>query len=312
MEVVENEKDLRYNGGCGIGLGNFDGLHIGHMALLNILISECGLYGYNSMVYTFKRHPGNIIGRANSTMLLMTQEKKSQILESLPVDYVYYEEFNEKFSKMEPEEFVKKILVDRLNMRLAVAGFDYTFGHKGKGNAALLEELGQSLGFRTLIIPPVKINDEIISSTRIRELLHGGEAHRAFYMLGRHYSVTGTVIEGFKMGKKLGYPTANIVAQPYLLLPSFGVYLTKTVIGGRIYSGVTNVGIKPTVSEDGTGANIETHILDFDFDLYEKKIEVYFLKKLRDERKFNSKDELREQIKADIETARDIFNKYLI
>lgn len=312
MEVLENIKDLKFNRYNGIGLGNFDGLHIGHMALLNILISECRLYGYNSMVYTFKKHPENIINKPNSTLLLMTPEKKSSILEVMPMDYVFYEEFDEEFSKMQPAEFVKKILVDRLNIRLAVAGFDYTFGYKGLGNVKLLEELGKEYGFRTLIIPTVKIDDEVVSSTRIRKCLLEGHADKAFYMLGRHYSIIGTVEEGFKMGQELGFPTANITPAPYLLMPSFGVYMTKTIIEDRLYSSITNVGMKPTVTQNRSRANIETHILDFDNDLYNKSIEVFFLKKLRNEIKFDTRDELREQIRSDIEKARNIFKKLLI
>lgn len=312
MRTIRSNKDIPSFHLTGVGLGNFDGLHIGHMALINILISESKLNGLQSIVYTFTSHPDNIINKNRFTPSLMTLEKKEQILGQLPLDYLYLEEFDENFAKMKPIDFVKNILVDKLKIKLAVAGFDYTFGYKGEGNVNLLKKLGEQYGFKTVIIPPVKINNEIISSTGIRKYISKGMMEEAYYMLGRPYSINGVVETGYKVGSKLGFPTANITPDPQLLLPSFGVYLTRTLIDGRLYNSITNIGIKPTFELSNPRVCIETHILNFNENIYNKKIEVYFFAKLRDEIKFKDKDELARQVKSDIANATLLFSKYIV
>jgi len=312
MKTIRSNNDISSFHRTGVGLGNFDGLHIGHMALINILISESKLNGLQSIVYTFTSHPDNIINKNKRTPSLMTLEKKEQILGQLPLDYLYLEEFNENFAKMKPVDFVKNILVDKLKIKLAVAGFDYTFGYKGEGNTNLLKKLGEQYGFKTIIVPPIKINDEIISSTSIREYISKGKMEEAFYMLGRPYSITGIVEIGYKLGSKLGIPTANITPAPYLLLPSFGVYLTRTLIDGKLYNSITNIGIKPTLELSDPKVCIETHILNFSDNIYNKLIEIYFFSKLRDEIKFKDKDELANQVKSDIVNATSLFSKHVV
>jgi len=312
MKTIRSNNDISSFHRTGVGLGNFDGLHIGHMALINILISESKLNGLQSIVYTFTSHPDNIINKNKRTPSLMTLEKKEQILGQLPLDYLYLEEFNENFAKMKPVDFVKNILVDKLKIKLAVAGFDYTFGYKGEGNTNLLKKLGEQYGFKTIIVPPIKINDEIISSTSIREYISKGKMEEAFYMLGRPYSITGIVETGYKLGSKLGFPTANITPAPYLLLPSFGVYLTRTLIDGKLYNSITNIGIKPTLELSDPKVCIETHILNFSDNIYNKLIEIYFFSKLRDEIKFKDKDELANQVKSDIVNATSLFSKHVV
>ena len=312
MKTIRSNNDISSFHRTGVGLGNFDGLHIGHMALINILISESKLNGLQSIVYTFTSHPDNIINKNKRTPSLMTLEKKEQILGQLPLDYLYLEEFNENFAKMKPVDFVKNILVDKLKIKLAVAGFDYTFGYKGEGNTNLLKKLGEQYGFKTIIVPPIKINDEIISSTSIREYISKGKMEEAFYMLGRPYSITGIVETGYKLGSKLGIPTANITPAPYLLLPSFGVYLTRTLIDGKLYNSITNIGIKPTLELSDPKVCIETHILNFSDNIYNKLIEIYFFSKLRDEIKFKDKDELANQVKSDIVNATSLFSKHVV
>lgn len=306
MKIIYSTDNAKFSKPLGVGLGNFDGLHIGHVALLNVLINECSINNLHSIIYTFIKHPDNIINKNLVTPLLITAQKKAELFAKLPVDYLFYENFDESFSRMQPEEFVRDILVNRLNIKLAVAGFDYTFGYKGTGNADLLKELGQKYGFKVVIIPPIKINDKIVSSTLIREYLSKGDMENAFSFLGRHYSITGVVEHGKGLGGKLGFPTANITPEDYLLMPAYGVYATKTVIDGKAYSSITNVGTAPTIAE-GPGDNkarIETYILDFSENIYGKPIEIYFIKKIRDERKFNNTEELIMQIKNDISAAK--------
>ncbi|NMB97448.1 MAG: bifunctional riboflavin kinase/FAD synthetase [Clostridiaceae bacterium] len=312
METIRSINDIPPFCHTGVGLGNFDGLHIGHMALINILYNASKLSGLQSVVYTFTRHPDNVINKNKYTPLLMPPEKKEQILGQLPIDYLFYEEFDENFARMEPADFVKNILVDKLKIKLAVAGFNYTFGYKGEGNAVLLKKLGEQYGFTTVIVPPIKVNNEIVSSTSIREYISNGKMEEAFYMLGRPYSIIGVVETGYKLGTKLGFPTANITPAPYLLLPSFGVYLTKTLLDGKLYNSITNVGIKPTLEISGQKVYIETHILNFEGSIYRKPIEVYFFHKLRDEIKFKDKNELANQIKSDVANATSLFSRHVV
>ncbi|HOJ11990.1 MAG TPA: bifunctional riboflavin kinase/FAD synthetase, partial [Clostridiales bacterium] len=290
MEVMRGIKNTLLTKPLGIGLGNFDGLHIGHITLINALINESRLNDLHSMIYTFAKHPENILKKELITPLLITVEKKAELLSSLPLDYLYYEDFDESFSKMQPEDFVKDILVGNFNIKLAMAGFDYTFGYRGRGDAKLLKELGEKHNFRVIIIPPIKINDEVISSTLIREYLTSGDMEKTFYFLGRHYSITGLVEGGHRMGSELGFPTANINPEEYLLLPAHGVYITKTLLDGKLHKSVTNIGMAPTIKTGRTRVNIETYILDFNGDIYQKNIEVFFIKKIRDEKKFGSKE----------------------
>ena len=284
MEVIRGIKNRTFTKPLGVGLGNFDGLHIGHIALINALINECKVNDLDSMVYTFAKHPENILKKKLATPLLITVEKKAELLNSLPLDYLFYEDFDESFSKMQPEDFVKDILVNNFNIKLAMAGFDYTFGYKGRGNADMLKKLGEKYNFRVIIIPPIKINDEIISSTLIRKYLAKGDMEKTFFLLGRHYSVTGVVKSGHRIGSRLGFPTANINPEDYLILPASGVYITKTSIDGKLYKSITNIGTAPTIKNEGNKVNIETHILDFNENIYEENIEVFFIKKIRDEK----------------------------
>ncbi|HOJ09388.1 MAG TPA: bifunctional riboflavin kinase/FAD synthetase [Clostridiales bacterium] len=312
MKVLSTINDMSIGEDMGVGLGNFDGLHIGHMALTNILKNECKISSLQSMIYTFSKHPDNILKKDHFTPLLMTPEKKMQILEYTSVDYLFYQEFDETFSKMEPVEFVKCVLVDKLGIKLAVAGFDYTFGYKGQGDARLLRQLGEKYNFKVIIVPPIKVNNEVVSSTLIREYLSRGDMEKALFMLGRHYSIMGRVETGYRIGTKLGFPTANITPEEYLLLPSFGVYISKTLLDGKIYNSITNLGVKPTVKTSTSKVSIETHILDFEGDIYQKPIEVFFIRKIRDEKKFKSHEELVKQIKADVSTARNLFEKHIV
>lgn len=309
MEVIYGLKDNnQINRAMGVGLGNFDGLHIGHMALINTLISESKLNGLGSIVYTFTKHPENILRKKLFTPLITTVNKKVELLGQTPLNYLFFDEFDEDYSRMKPEAFVKEILVDRLKAKLVVAGFNYRFGFKGQGNADLLRELAKEYNFKAIIISPIKIDSEVVSSTLIRNYILKGKMDRVFKLLGRHYSITGTVQSGKRIGNTIGFPTANIYPEDYLILPEEGVYVTKTLMDGVLYSSVTNIGKNPTFKEQGK-TTVETHILDFDCNIYGDPIEVFFLSKIRSERPFKDKDELAGQIKKDIEKTREFFNE---
>lgn len=299
--------NAKIKGPTGVGLGNFDGLHIGHMALINTLINKSKFDGLESMIYTFTKHPENILRKKLITPLLTTESKKIQLLNETSLDYLYFEEFDEKFSRMQPEEFVEQVLVDRLNIKLAVAGFDYRFGYKGQGDTELLKKLGEKFGFKTIVIPPVKVDNEIISSTLIREQVMKGNMEKVFKLLGRHYSITGKVESGRRVGSKLGFPTANLHPEVYLILPHDGVYITKTLVDGVLHNSITNIGKNPTFENDGK-LRVETHIFNFKDEIYGKDIEVFFISMIRGEKRFSSKDELLEQVNKDISVAKSYFD----
>lgn len=294
---------------AGVGLGNFDGLHVGHMTLINTLISESKLLGLKSILYTFTKHPENILRKSLITPLITTEWKKIQLLKGTDLDVAYFDEFNEDFSRLSPEEFVKNLLVDRLKIKLAVVGFDYRFGYRGQGDVPLLKTLGKKYGFKVVMIHPIKVDDEVVSSTIIRKAILRGDMDSVFKLLGRHYSVTGKVQQGKQIGNKIGFPTANLYPEDYLVLPHTGIYITKTLIDGVLYSSVTNVGYNPTF-ERLEKTSVETHILDFDKDIYDNRIEVFFISRIRGEKKFHSKEDLIGQIAKDILVAKDFFHSY--
>jgi riboflavin kinase/FMN adenylyltransferase len=280
-----------------VGLGNFDGLHVGHMVLINALINEARISGLESVVYTFMKHPENIMRKSLFTPLLTTVQKRIQILGETRLDHVYFDEFDEDYSRMEPEAFVRDILADRLN---------YRFGYKGRGDSELLKELGSRHNIRVIIIPAVRIGQEIVSSTAIREYVLKGDMEKVTMLLGRHYSIMGKVLDGRQVGRMIGFPTANLHPEDYLLMPGNGVYLTRTICGGAFYNSITNVGVNPTFRES-RAVSAETHILGFDENIYDSDIEVFFLEKFRDEIKFGSADELSAQIGRDINAAMEFF-----
>lgn len=308
MQVIySNTSNKYFSCNAGVGLGNFDGLHIGHMALINTLIRETQLNGLASVVYNFTKHPENILRKKLITPLLLTEQKKIDLLSEISLDYLYFDEFNEEFSRLSPEDFVKQVLIDKLHIKLAVVGYDYNFGYQGQGDITLLKELGKKYGFRVIVISPIRCDNEIISSTRIRELIISGDLETAYKLLARNYSITAEVVSGRRIGNTIGYPTANIHPERFLVLPANGVYITKTLLDGKFYNSMTNVGFNPTF-EDCLQKNVETHIIDFNQDIYGKKIEVFFLKKIRDERKFESVEHLIQQISKDMLEAKEYFS----
>jgi len=303
LQVITNNTIDTVTRYTGVGLGNFDGLHIGHMALINTLISECKLHGLKSVVYTFIKHPDHMLRKALISPLITANEQKTQLLASTELDYLYYEEFDEEYSQLSPDEFIKNILMDKLKIKLAVVGFNYRFGYMGRGDSEYLKRAGKKLGFRVIVMPPVKVNAEIVSSTLIRSYIRRGKIDRVFQLLGRHFSLTGTVVCGRHIGRTLGFPTANILANPEMVIPANGVYITKTRLEGRWLNGITNVGVAPTVRGENI-FSIETHLFEYEGDLYGKPIEVCFIQRLRGERKFENIAALKKQVAEDIEETR--------
>lgn len=289
----------------GIGLGNFDGIHLGHRKLVEALVSQCRTLGLRSMIYTFWNHPGKTLEGAD-VQLLTTMEKKMEILESLGLEELCLRSFDRKFANMDPRVFISDRLVGRYGMKLAVTGFNYRFGREGSGERSLLEKMGKELDFTVLTIPPVTCKGVVISSTAIREHIKNGDMEITAGMLGRFHSIRGKVEYGNRIGIEIGFPTANIMPINQFALPPSGVYFTRTTVDGTRYDSITNIGVKPTV-QNRRDPVIETHLFRFQGWLYGKEIDVYFLKRLRDEKRFSNTDELKKQILRDIRSAEEYF-----
>jgi riboflavin kinase/FMN adenylyltransferase len=244
-----------------------------------------------------------MLRKALISPLITTNDQKTKLLSSTELDYLYYQEFDEEYSQLSPDEFVRNILVEKLKIRLAVVGFNYHFGYMGSGDSEYLKKCGERYGFRVIVVPPVKVKAEIVSSTLIRDYIMKGKIDRVFQLLGRHFSLTGTVISGRHIGRTLGFPTANIMANPEMVIPANGVYITKTKLEDKWINGITNVGIAPTMREEHY-FSIETHLLDYDEDIYGKSIEVCFIQRLRGEKKFENTEALKRQVQEDIQKTR--------
>lgn len=279
-----------------VALGSFDGLHSGHLSLVNKIIELANENKGKSIVYTFKNHPRTLIKGATPPKLLMDNESKEEILEALGVDLIYFEEFNEEYMKLTPEGFIK-YLCEKFKVKGIVVGFNYRFGYKNVGNIEMLKELSTKYCYEFYVMEPCNYEDEVISSTRIRNELLSGNVDKAMKMLNRPYCIKGKVVHGKKLGRAIGFPTANLDYSKEALIPKKGVYYTNVQWQGKIYKGITSVGNNPTVN--GDKLTIETYILDFNNDLYGHNIKVYFIKKIRDEKKFNSIDDLVIQLKKD-------------
>ncbi len=291
--------------GVGIGLGNFDGIHMGHQALMEELKKQSALRGIPSVIYTFANHPNNVLFPEKPTKLIVTNTQKASIMKKIGVDGVYFEHFDTKYGAMSAEQFVRDILVDRLNAKVVVVGHNYSFAKKGEGTPEVLKELGKRYGFDTVVIPPVTVGDTTVSSTLLRGLIKDGAIDKYPEYTGRRYSIPGVVQQGRQVGNQLGFPTANILPREGFALPDCGVYITETLIGGVLYGGITNIGNNPTFNLNMT--TVETHLFDYSDVLYGQTIEVFFIKRMRGEIKFASAKELVQRVNSDIVEAQNYF-----
>ncbi len=282
--------------GTAIAMGNFDGLHKGHMKLLSMLMDVSQDNGLHSVAYTFDVHPVNAIKGENTLKLIADNEYKQELLSNCNLDTLFFEKFD-AVRDLSPEEFVRDILVGKLNMKVAVVGLHNHYGKNSEGDVKLLRELGQKYGFLVYMIKPLYFGDFLCSSTKIRALIENGDVEMAAELLGRPFKIKKPVVQDKMLGRTLGYPTANMIPEAGQLIPKFGVYATNTYVDGVCYKSITNVGDSPTI---GDGAvRIETNIIDFDGDVYNEKLEVEFLYKIRDQRAFQNLDELKAQLEAD-------------
>lgn len=290
-----------------VGLGNFDGVHIGHQKLIFELVALAKEVEGTPAVFTFHPHPLAVLNPENGPPLLLSQESKQKFIARLGVDILLLVPFDVIFASLSPEDFIKTVLHEELGARGVVVGYNYTFGHRGLGTPALLEEMSSRYGYQVRVVPPVMVEGQAVSSTLIRGLLMKGEVAEAASFLGYYPFMEGQVVAGEKRGSTLGFPTANLDIDQTLLVPANGVYSAKVHIDGETYFGVANIGVKPTFQ--GKIRNIEVHLLDFYQDLYGKNIKVSFTRRLREEKRFKTSSDLVEQIERDILEARAEWSK---
>ncbi len=285
---------LNENKNLSIALGYFDGVHLGHSAVINSAVNFAKENNLKSAVITFKDHPCCFFYGVCPKYIL-TREQRREKLASSGIDYLYELDFDEKLSSLSAQEYLENILVKYFTPKSISTGFNHHFGAKKSGTPEFLRNNSKKYGYEYFEIPPQKIDNEIISSTAIRNYLQNGQIEKANKMLKDNFAITGIVVEGQKLGRKLGFKTANLIYPPELIDLPFGVYETNTQYG----KGITNFGIRPTVSSTQKPV-AETHILNFAKDIYGEKINVEFVRMLRKEQKFNSVDELKQQIAKDI------------
>ncbi len=302
MKIFRSLAEIRDIEKTAVALGNFDGIHKGHQALINEAVRIAKEKRIKSAVFTFSNHPRNVMSGKNIVKNIIYEDEKIRILEESGVDYLFSIDFDESMMRQQPEDFVDDVLISAFNADTAVCGFNFTYGYRALGNAETLSNMAENRGFNVRVMDPVMEGGDVVSSTLIRKEIEAGRIEKAELLLGRKYCIRGEVIYGNQIGRTIGFPTCNIVIDDSMVAPSNGVYMTKCYVNGRCYDSITNVGNKPTI---GTyNKNIETNILDFNEDIYGSMISVEFLKKVRDEKKFSGIEELREQIRRDSEYAR--------
>lgn len=295
MKIIKLKKNsICQTDDCAVAIGYFDGLHLGHIQLLNRVLNICEKTDLKKAFMTFDQHPKVVFGQ-NDFQYLMTLEEKQRIVEKLGFDYFFIIEFNREVAKYQPSEFIDQYIVKN-HIRHIVCGFDFSFGDKGKGNVETLQQLSKNR-YQLDVIKKYEVDHKKVSSSLIREYIHQGKIEKANQLLARPYRITGRIIYGRKNGHKIGFPTANVDVGHYVVLKR-GVYAVYIYVFGRKYKGMANIGVNPTFGSLDK-ISLEVHIFDFDLDIYDEVVDVDFIAHTRDESRFQSIDKLVEQLNED-------------
>ena len=307
MFIIRNNNIKLKEKTC-IALGNFDGVHKGHRALISECIKYAKSNNLTSCIYTFEEHTTHFLG--NKKNLITTNDERIEIFDSLGCDSVYFDDFS--FIKdMTPQEFCDKIIISKLNAKIVICGENYRFGKNCSGDASLLKALLSQKEVKVIIMPPVIYKGEIISSTLIRDCIRNGNIELAGELLSRPYSITGEIVHGKKLGRVLGFPTLNMCVPTCKVMPEYGVYASVTLIHGSLRRGITNIGKRPTIDNyEESPITCETHLINYSGDDYGKTATVFLLKFLRHETKFNDIDDLKMGITADCNNAEIFLESY--
>jgi riboflavin kinase/FMN adenylyltransferase len=304
MRIIRNLDDLTTPiEHAVVTIGNFDGIHLGHREIFRRVVKRSREIGGSSVVYTFVPHPLKVLAPDHAPALISTYAEKERLIEASCIDVLICAPFTRELADLPAHRFVREVLVDKVGVSHLVVGYDYLFGKDRAGDIQLLRRMGEYLGFAVEVLEPIAAGEEVYSSTRVREMIRLGQVSEVVHVLGRHYTFEGKVVHGFGRGAKLGFPTANLKTEKELMPPA-GVYAVKVKRGELLYDGVLNLGENPTFN--AAGYFIEAHILDFEGDLYGENIRVYFVERLRDEKRFDGPETLISAIQEDIRKARDL------
>jgi riboflavin kinase/FMN adenylyltransferase len=308
VQLIRQATELQTGGRkvC-VAIGVFDGVHLGHQQVIKQIISDARQQNGLSLALTFDRHPSSIVAPAKAPQLIYAVPQKLREIGELGVDAILLSEFTREFSLQSGEQFVRNLARDLTRLTSVSVGSTFTFGHKKSGNVDLLRQLGTELGFQVHGLAAVSLDGQVVSSTRIRERISAGDLDAASQMLGRPYSIRGQVIRGDQLGRKLGFPTANLDITG-LLTPPNGVYAVIAMGNGFAIRGVANIGMRPTVSSSQPERRFEVHLLNFSHDIYDSELEVIFAGFIRPEQRFASLEELKAQIARDISSAQKLFD----
>lgn len=301
MKIIRDTTEFHIDGPTAVAIGKFDGLHRGHQKLLRT-IQEQKERGLQTVVFTFVPSPAAFFSK-ELVQELTTVAEKRLIFENAGIDYLIEYPFCQETANMSPEDYIQKVLVEQLQAKCIVAGYDISYGKRGAGDCKLLEQLAPMYGYEVIIIEKVQYEGREVSSTYVREEVKQGNMRVVYELLGTPYHVGGTIVHGKKLGRTIGMPTVNLLPPKEKLLPPNGVYYSKIVIKGEIYFGITNIGTKPTVSGEPV-IGVETYIYDFEDVVYGEDAEVYLLEYKRPEMRFSGVDELKEKMQADILSGR--------
>ena len=305
METVRSISELsKLRGPLFLAIGVFDGMHLGHQAVISTSAEHARSVNGTPVVVTFDPHPEKVLRPQAAPHLLTATQHKIGLIRDLGVGHLLIIAFDKQFAATEPEDFVQQLVKHSKPLREICVGHEWAFGKNRRGNLELLKKLGARFDFGVVGIPPVTVNGEIVSSTTIRQAVEAGDLRKAAAMLGREYTILGTVVRGDDLGKKIGFPTANLSAHNEQFPPN-GVYFAQAILNGVIYPGVVNLGYRPTVSSEKDRV-LEIHLSDFDRDIYGSDLEVRFVRYLRPEKKFESVEALARQIALDVKQAREL------
>ena len=308
MRIFDNLKSYSSEKESILTIGTFDGVHIGHNKILKRLIQDSKKNNLSSLVMTFFPHPRMILNKSHEIKMIDTIDEKINLLEKTGLDNLIIHPFDNNFSKIRAKEFVEEILVKKLKIKEIIIGYDHKFGKDREASVEDLKKFGQDYMFNVKEIPAEEIDSIAISSTKIRDAILNGEIEKCNKFLGRNFILTGKVVYGDGLGKKIDFPTANIeIKETYKIIPKNGVYLVKTKINSNTYFGMMNIGIRPTVG--GTNKSLEIHFFNFKDNIYGKNVSIEIIKKIRDEEKFSSIDQLKIQLKKDEQFCLKLINK---
>lgn len=303
MEIIRDLNGLHPHPFPVVALGNFDGVHTGHQTILRTAIERAHAERGTAFALTFDPTPAKVLAPERAPRLILTSEDKLELLRRSGIDSVLVIDFTRELSQLTPREFVRAYLIGRIGARAVVVGHSVSFGHNRAGNATVMSELGREFGFDVTVVGPVQVGGIEVSSTRVREAIAAGDMRTAANLMGRCHFLSGPVVHGRERGRKMGFPTANIQIRTECIPPD-GVYATRLVLDDGPHASITNIGMRPTFAEPER--TIESHVFDFDRDIYGQEVRLEMVERIRPERKFESADALAAQITSDLKRAREI------